>query len=158
MLLICNINNISRAEHMSKNWSDIGRVFYSVPLFITGLIYVFKPQGTVESLTSFIPGELNLIYFSGSLWIIFSFMIACNICAKHASFGVIGLLLAYQIMVHIPAVYTGEYLNVVWLELLRDISLMGGAFFVIAAEKSSEEFHEEGIEQDDWKVSIDSTM
>ena len=119
---------------MSKIWWNWGRVVYSVPLGITGLIYLWQPQLSVESLTSFIPGELKLIYVAGVLWISLGFMIAFNIKTKLATFGVIALLGIYQLMVHIPAVYTGEHLTIVWFELLRDFSLMGGAFFILAMQ------------------------
>jgi hypothetical protein len=37
-------------------------------------------------------------------------------------------------MIHIPAVYTGEYLTIVWFEFLRDLSLLGGALLLMANE------------------------
>ena len=119
---------------MSQNWWTFGRLFYSIPLSITGLIYVFFPQVSVESLTSFIPGGLALIYVAGALWVILGIMIAFGLWTRMAAFGVIGLLLAVQIMVHVPAAYTGEYLSIVWFELLRDVSLLGGAFFILAID------------------------
>lgn len=119
---------------MSRNWWNWGKIFYSIPLSITGLIYIFKPQGTVETLTSFIPGGLALIYLTGVLWLALGLAIACSLWIRYATWGVIGLLLALQIMVHIPAAYSGEYLNIVWFELLRNLSLMGGAFFILAVE------------------------
>ncbi len=129
---------------MSQIWWDWGRILYSIPLCITGLIYILKPRNAVENLTSFIPGELGLIYVAGFLWIVLGVMIACNIKTKYATYGIIALLCAYQMMVHIPAVYTGEYLGVVWFELLRDLSLMGGAFFIMAVES-----HEENVDDND---------
>jgi|SRR5579871_3548275 len=129
---------------MSSSWWNWGRIVYSVPLAITGLIYLWKPQGTVESLTSFIPGELGLIYVAGVLWITLGLMIAFNVKTKFATYGVITLLSCYQMMVHIPAVYTGEHLNVVWFELLRDLSLMGGAFFIMAVEAHAQQEQEDG--------------
>lgn len=137
---------------MVNSWWMWARIIYSLPLAITGLIYVYKPQGAVESLTSFIPGELNLIYAAGFLWIILGLMIAANIQVKFASWGVIGLLAAYQIMVHVPAVYTGDYLNVVWFELLRDVSLAGGALFILASLRK-EETSDELVEE--WRVSLE---
>lgn len=139
-------------DTMSRGFWNVGRFFYSVPLTITGLIYIYKPQGTVESLTSFIPGELRLIYVAGVLWVILGSLIALNILTKYATWGVIGLLALYQIMVHIPAVYAGEYLNVVWFELLRDLSLMGGAFFILAVECYGED--SEQAKSQEFNVSI----
>jgi hypothetical protein len=124
---------------MSKNWLFWGRIIYSIPLSITGFIYLWKPQGTVESLTSFIPGELELIYGAGFLWLILGLMVALNIKTKSACWGIIGLLGTYLIMVHIPAVYTGEYLNIVWFELLRDVSLLGGTFLILGRIVEQEE-------------------
>jgi uncharacterized membrane protein YphA (DoxX/SURF4 family) len=124
---------------MAKNWLFWGRVLYSIPLSITGVIYLWKPQGTVESLTSFIPGGLELIYVAGSLWFILGFMIVSNVKTLWALWGVIGLLCIYFVMVHIPAIYTGEYLNIVWFEFLRDISLLGGAFLLMANQIQEQE-------------------
>jgi uncharacterized membrane protein YphA (DoxX/SURF4 family) len=141
---------------MSKTLWIWARILYSVPLFITGILYLWKPEDTVETLTSFIPGGLNLIYGAGALWVIFGLMIAGNIKIRFAAWGAIVLLVAYQVMVHIPGVYTGEYLAIVWFELLRDLSLMGGAFFILAASDALEEegFLEEEEESEEWRVSI----
>lgn len=130
---------------MSEKMWNWGRITYSVPLSITGLIYLLKPQGSVESLTSFIPGGLALIYIAGGLWLVLGLLLAFNIKTKLVSCLVIGLISTYLIMVHIPAVYTGEYLYVVWFELLRDLSLMGGAIMLLATcpetvEKAREEW------------------
>jgi uncharacterized membrane protein YphA (DoxX/SURF4 family) len=137
---------------MSKNWLFWGRVFYSIPLSITGFIYIWKPQGTVESLTSFIPGELALIYGAGVLWLILGLLIALNIKTRLAIWGIIGLLSAYFIMVHIPAIYTGEYLNIVWFELLRDLSLLGGAFLIMSNQLNEQEVEHEA-DTHDWQAT-----
>lgn len=149
------LNNADRVGVivMSRTWWRMGRIIYSVPLSITGLIYLWKPKGAVESMTSFIPGELNLIYVAGFLWLIFGLFIAVNIFTKYACYGVIALSLLYQIMVHIPAVYTGEYLNVVWFELLRDLSLMGGALLIIAHVNETER-HINEFQQSDEELSV----
>lgn len=136
---------------MSKNLFTVARIIYSIPLFIVGFIYLFKPQESVETLTSFIPGGLSLIYVAGGLWVVIGLLIALNIKTKWAAYSAIVLLLLYQIMVHIPALYTGDYLAVVWFELLRDISLMGGAVFLVAGARTDDE--PEFVESDDWHTS-----
>ncbi len=120
---------------MANRWTKLAKYLYSIPLSITGLIYLINPQGTVESLTSFIPGGLVLIYIGGFLWLALGVAIALDIKTRWASWGIISLLSAYLIMIHIPAVTSGEYLNIVWFELLRNVSLMGGAFFLLAADE-----------------------
>jgi len=120
---------------MANRWTKLAKYLYSIPLSITGLIYLINPQGTVESLTSFIPGGLVLIYLGGFLWLALGVAIALDIKTRWASWGIISLLSAYLIMIHIPAVTSGEYLNIVWFELLRNVSLMGGAFFLLAADE-----------------------
>lgn len=136
---------------MSKNLFTAARIIYSIPLFVVGFIYLFKPQESVETLTSFIPGGLSLIYVAGGLWVVIGLMIALNIKTKWAAYSAIVLLLLYQIMVHIPALYTGDYLAVVWFELLRDISLMGGAVFLVAGARTDDE--PEFVESDEWHTS-----
>lgn len=123
---------------MAQSWWVWGRVLYSVPLAITGLIYLINPQGTVESLTSFIPGGNALIYVGGVLWLIFGLAVALGFFRKYALIGIIGLLCAYLIMVHVPAATAGEHLNIVWFELLRNLSLMAGAFFLLMVEEKSQ--------------------
>lgn len=120
---------------MANRWTKLAKYLYSIPLSITGLIYLINPQGTVESLTSFIPGGLVLIYLGGFLWLALGVAIALDIKTRWASWGIISLLSAYLIMIHIPAVTSGEYLNIVWFELLRNVSLMGGAFFLLATDE-----------------------
>jgi uncharacterized membrane protein YphA (DoxX/SURF4 family) len=134
---------------MSERIWNWGRIIYSIPLSITGLIYLLKPQSSVETLTSFIPGGVGLIYVAGALWLILGLLLAFNFKAKFISLSVIGLICAYMIMVHIPAVYTGEYLYIVWFELLRDLSLMGGAFLIFAQAPREEE-----REKEEWYQTI----
>jgi uncharacterized membrane protein YphA (DoxX/SURF4 family) len=119
---------------MSHNWWFWGRILYGVPLSLTGLIYLINPQGTVETLTSFIPGGLLLVYLGGALWLALGLLIALNIQTRLVCLGIIGLLCAYLVIIHIPALTTGEYLNIVWFELLRNLSLLGGACFIMAVD------------------------
>jgi uncharacterized membrane protein YphA (DoxX/SURF4 family) len=119
---------------MNKNLWNWARLLYGLPLSITGLIYLFKPQGTVETLTSFIPGDLALIYVAGFWWFVFGLCITFDFKTRYACFGVLMLLSMYMIMIHIPAAYNGEYLNIVWFELLRNLSLMAGAIFLLSVE------------------------
>ncbi len=132
-------NIVFGVREMSHIWWNWGRVLYGIPLSITGLIYIFFPQASVETLTSFIPGGVILIYFAGVLWVFLGLFIALNWWTRYMAWGVIGLLLAIQIIVHVPAAYTGEYLAIVWFELLRDVSLLGGAFFVMAVDGAREQ-------------------
>jgi len=119
---------------MSHNWWFWGRIFYGAPLSLTGLIYLIKPQGTVETFTSFIPGGLALVYLGGFLWLALGFAIAAHIQTRLVGFGIIFLLCAYLVIIHIPALTSGEYLNIILFELLRNLSLMGGAFFIMAVD------------------------
>ncbi len=75
---------------MAKNWIMWARIIYSVPLLVTGIIYLVRPQEAVESLTSFIPGGLGLIYLAGALWLIFGSVIALNLKAKWGAWGGLG--------------------------------------------------------------------
>lgn len=117
---------------MGHNYWFWGRIIYALPLSITGLIYLIKPQGTVESLVSFIPGGLALIYVGGALWLALGLALAANIKTRLVSASIIGLLCVYLMLIHIPAATTGEYLHIVWFELLRNVSLMGGALLIFA--------------------------
>lgn len=120
---------------MDKKTWHVARLLYGIPLSLTGLIYLFKPQESVESLTSFIPGGVFLIYVAGFLWLIFGALIALDFKTRFAALNVIIVLSLYQIMVHVPAATAGEHLPVVWFELLRDVSLIGGALFIWAYSK-----------------------
>lgn len=129
---------------MSQNWWKWGKIIYSVPLSITGLIYLVNPQGTVETFTSFIPGGLNLVYLGGVLWVMLGLSIAFNVFARWAAWGIIYLIGAYVIMIHVPALTAGDHMNIVLFEFLRNLSLLGGAFFILAVEpapKKAEEKH-----------------
>ena len=119
---------------MAQSWWVWGRILYSIPLSITGLIYLINPQGTVETLTSFLPGGLALIYIGGALWLVLGLAVAFGFKTRVALFCIIGLICAYLIMIHVPAATAGEHQNIVWFELLRNLSLMGGAFFLMAVE------------------------
>lgn len=123
---------------MSYKWWQWAKWLYSVPLVFTGLIYLAYPQKSVETLTSFIPGGNTLIYIAGIFWVIFGLAIALNYYVRWAAWGIVWLISAYLVMVHVPAAYNGEYLPIVWFELLRDLSLMGSAFFLLAVEKTTQ--------------------
>lgn len=133
---------------MSQSWWHWGKFLYSVPLSITGLIYLFRPQGAVESLVSFIPGGLSLIYVAGALWLILGLALAFDFKSRFALLGIMGLILVQLMIVHIPAAYTGEHLNVVWFEILRNLSLLGGAFLVMAHDGHREKYKEESHDHD----------
>jgi uncharacterized membrane protein YphA (DoxX/SURF4 family) len=122
---------------MSHNWWFWGRIIYGVPLSLTGLVYIINPHGTVESFTSFIPGELALVYISGFLWLMLGCAVALNFHTRLVCRGIIGLLCAYLVIIHIPALTTGEHINIVCFELLRNLSLMGGAFFILALDQQA---------------------
>lgn len=124
---------------MKHRWLGWAKIFYSIPLSLTGLVYLINPQGTVESLTSFIPGDLALIYVGGILWLLLGLAVAFNIKVRFAAYGIIGLLSAYVIMIHVPALTAGEHLNIVVFEFLRNLSLVGGAFFLLATEEPVKE-------------------
>lgn len=119
---------------MELSWWVWGRILYGIPLSITGIIYLVNPEGTVEALTSFLPGGYTLIYVGGVLWLLLGLAAASGFKPRYASWGIIGLLCAYLVMIHVPAATAGEHLNIVWFELLRNLSLMGGAFFMMAVE------------------------
>lgn len=106
------------------------RLIYSLPIAFTGLIYLLSPQETVESLTSFIPGDIYLIHIAGFFWLCLGFMVACNLLVKWASLGLVMLGGAFLVMVHIPAAFNGEHLLIVWFELLRELSLMGAGLLI----------------------------
>lgn len=119
---------------MAQTWWVWGRILYSIPLAATGIIYIINPSGTAESLVSYLPGGLNLIYVGGVLWLCLGLAAAFGFKPRYVSFGIIGLLCAYLVMIHVPAATAGEHLNIVLFELLRNLSLMGGAFFLMAVE------------------------
>lgn len=119
---------------MAQSWWFWGRILYGIPLALTGLIYLINPQGTVESLTSFLPGGHLMIYMGGILWVLLGLAVTFAVKTRWALWGIIGLLCAYLVLIHVPAATAGEHLNIVWFELLRSLSLMGGAFFLMAVE------------------------
>ncbi|MCA9507210.1 MAG: DoxX family membrane protein [Myxococcales bacterium] len=116
---------------MSESLFKYARIIYGIPLAITGLIYIINPQGTVESLTSFIPGGLNLIYFFGTVWLVLGSMIALGFYTRYAAWGIIFLISAYIMMIYVPALTEGEHQSIVLFEFLRDLSLMSGAFYIL---------------------------
>lgn len=143
------------AVNMSKNLVNLAKALYGIPLFLTGVVYLLRPQEAVESLTSFIPGGLSLIYIAGVLWLLLGVLITLGIKTYYAAWGVVFTLLAYQVLVHVPALYTGDYMTIVLFELLRDISLLGGAFFIIAIARFEEEEPKDlGLLNNDREITL----
>jgi uncharacterized membrane protein YphA (DoxX/SURF4 family) len=92
------------------------------------------PKESLETLTSFIPGGVSLIYVAGFFWVALSIAISINFYVRWSSLGIILLISGYLILVHIPAAYSGEHLPIVIFELLRDVSLMGAAMIIYLRE------------------------
>lgn len=135
--------------------TTVGRILFALPFAIFGLNHFFMESFFSGMLTTFIPGGGFTIIFTGVLLIVISVLIILKKFVKEAAATLAVLLLLFILTIHIPHLINpasinpefiyadmleGSKINMfVWINLIKDISLLGAAILVIGAcEKDKE--------------------
>jgi putative oxidoreductase len=113
-----------------KNISFIGRILFGLPFGILGLNHFFMKDFYLGQLTSFIPGGGYTILLVGFALIVASVSIIMNKYIKIACYSLAFLLLLFIITIHIPNILVTSNSAVGMIELMKDLSLMGGAIMI----------------------------
>ncbi len=131
-----------------------GRLLFALPFAIFGLNHFFMQDFFGGMLTTFIPGGGFTIIFTGVLLILISALIVFKKFVREAAIGLAIMLTLFILTIHIPhlvnpttidpdfiykEVYGNSHINMfIWINLFKDISLLGASIFLIGTCKSEE--------------------
>jgi putative oxidoreductase len=118
-----------------KKISATGRILFGLPFGILGLNHFFMKDFYLGLLTSFIPGGAYTILLVGFAMIAASISIIFNRYIKIACYSLAFLLLLFILTIHIPHILTAANSTVGMIELMKDLSLMGGALMIAGIQK-----------------------
>jgi putative oxidoreductase len=113
-----------------KKISVIGRILFGLPFGILGLNHFFMKDFYLGQLTSFIPGGGYTILLVGFALIVASISIILDKYIKIACYSLAFLLLLFVLTIHIPNIFIAANSTVGMIELMKDLSLMGGALMI----------------------------
>jgi uncharacterized membrane protein YphA (DoxX/SURF4 family) len=113
-----------------KKLSFAGRILFGLPFGVLGLNHLFMKYFYLGQLTSFIPGGGYTILLVGFALIVASLSIIFNKYIKIACFSLAFLLLLFILTIHIPHIITAAGNTFGIIELMKDMSLMGGALLI----------------------------
>lgn len=127
----------------------IGRILFALPFAIFGLNHFFMESFFSGMLTTFIPGGGFTIVFTGVLLISISVLIILKKFVREAAIALAVMLALFILTIHIPhlinpatmnadfvynEVVEGSRINMfVWINLLKDVSLLGASLFLLGA-------------------------
>lgn len=126
-----------------------GRILFALPFAIFGLNHFFMESFFSGMLTTFIPGGGFTIIFTGILLIVTSMLIIIRKFEKEAAMALSIMLALFILTIHIPHLISPETMNpefvykealvdskvnmFVWINMLKDISLLGASLFMLGA-------------------------
>jgi putative oxidoreductase len=123
-----------------KNLTIIGRIFYALPFAILGLNHFLFVNYYLGNYSSFIPLGPYTIMLTGVFMMMASISIIINKYIELSTLLLAILLFIFIVTIHIPGLFHPEKFQVALIELLKDISLMGGSLLIagIVREKKKE--------------------
>ncbi|TCO03658.1 DoxX family membrane protein [Natronoflexus pectinivorans] len=119
-----------------KNITHIGRVLFALPFILFGLNHIFQYSWYSENFQSFLPiiGAYTVI-FTGLIMIAAGISMIVRKYVKLTALTLAGLLFLFIITIHIPQLLEKNESMVALINMLKDVSLMGGSL-MIAGMKS----------------------
>lgn len=112
---------------MKEKLPVIARIMFAMPFGAFGMSHLFHAGIMVRMLPAWLPGGEFWIYLTGICLILACFAFVTKIQADKAAFCLVALLLVFVFTLHIPAVRRGTNPQMAIMNLLKDVSLMGGA-------------------------------
>jgi uncharacterized membrane protein YphA (DoxX/SURF4 family) len=120
---------------MDKLIGFIGRSIYGLPFLIFGIINIVNADTLSVTVPAFIPGGVLWIYVTGVAMIVASLAIVTGRQGRGACFGIALMLLVFILVVHLPGLANPLTPMTNLMNLLKDISLMGGALVIAGTFK-----------------------
>ncbi|MCA9385590.1 DoxX family membrane protein [Candidatus Dojkabacteria bacterium] len=107
----------------------VARVLFGLPFVVFGLFHLLQPEGIATMVPEWLPGRGNMyVYLSGLVMLLGGGSILLSQYEKIGSNLLIGLLLLYILLVHLPAMQIEATRQMSMVSLLKDTALIGGAF------------------------------
>jgi uncharacterized membrane protein YphA (DoxX/SURF4 family) len=116
----------AQEDSMKKTLALIARILFAVPFGAFGMSHLFYTRDMAGKLPTWLPGGVFWIYFTGVCLLLACAAFVTRIQGQTAAFCLATFLLVIVFTLHIPALKAGN-LQMAKMNLLKDISLMGGA-------------------------------
>jgi uncharacterized membrane protein YphA (DoxX/SURF4 family) len=113
-----------------KKLTTIGRILFAIPFALFGINHFLMLDYYLGMLTSFVPLGAYTIILTGIMLIAASVSIITKILVKFSTLLLAVLLFIFIITIHIPHLFTDADKTISIIELLKDISLMGGSLMI----------------------------
>lgn len=106
------------------------RLLFALPFGIFGIIHFLTGADTAGMVPDFIPGSVVWVYLTGTALIGACVCIVAQIQVRLVSLLLALMLIIFALTVHLPEVLAGTQNGLP--NLLKDLSLSGGALFLAA--------------------------
>jgi putative oxidoreductase len=126
-----------------KNLTTIGRILFALPFAIFGLNHFLFLNFYIGNYSSFIPLGPYTIMLTGVFMIMASISIIINKYIEVSTVLLAILLFIFIVTIHIPGLFHTEKFQVALIELLKDISLMGGSLLIAGMVREKREVNSE---------------
>lgn len=115
----------------------IGRLLFALPFGIFGIIHFLTGSDLAGMVPDFIPGDIVWVYLTGTALIGSSVCIVAQIQVRRVSLLLSLMLLIFALTIHLPELMM-ETPNAL-PNLLKDLSLSGGALFLAALYEDADD-------------------
>ncbi len=115
---------------MTNTLKILGRVLFAVPIAFFGLNHLMNAGNMAGMVPGFIPGGIFWVYLTGVALLAAGISIIIGKKAWLASLLLGLLLLVFVLTMHIPSVISPDGGHMAMINLLKDISLIGGALLI----------------------------
>lgn len=115
----------------------VGRLLFALPFGIFGIIHFLTGSDLAGMVPHFIPGDIIWVYLTGAALIGASVCIVAQIQVRLVSLLLSLMLLIFALTIHLPELLA-ETPNAL-PNLLKDLSLSGGALFLAALYEDVDE-------------------
>ena len=132
----------SRSNDMTTTRADaglgvdtesIGRFLYAVPFLAFGAMHFLNAGALAGVVPGWLPGGLFWVYLTGAANLAAGIAIAANRYVRATAAGLVALLAAYILTVHLPGLFTEGMAQMALQSLLKDVGLAGGALLLIGS-------------------------
>jgi uncharacterized membrane protein YphA (DoxX/SURF4 family) len=112
---------------MKNRLALIARIVFAIPFGAFGMSHLLHAQVMAGMLPAWLPEGEFWIYLTGICLILACVAFITKIQGEKAAFCLVALLLVFVFTLHIPAVRRGTNPQMAIMNLLKDVSLIGGA-------------------------------
>jgi putative oxidoreductase len=112
---------------MKEKLALVARILFAVPFGAFGMSHMFHAPMMAGMLPAWLPGGVFWICLTGLCLILACVAFVTKIQIEKAAICMVALLLVFVFTLHIPAIKSGANRQMAIMNLLKDISLIGGA-------------------------------